>query len=38
VPVIDRTFPFQHARQAFERLRDRLHVGKIVIKVGSELA
>jgi alcohol dehydrogenase len=38
VPVIDRTFPFEHATQAFERLRDRLHVGKIVIKVGGELA
>lgn len=34
-PVIDRTFAFDDARDAFAHLRDAKHVGKIVIKVAG---
>jgi len=33
-PVIDKVFPFEEARQAFEYLQSQTHVGKIVIKVA----
>jgi NADPH:quinone reductase-like Zn-dependent oxidoreductase len=31
-PIIDRTFPFDQARQAIEYLESGAHFGKIVIK------
>ena len=34
-PVIDRTFDFDHARDAFGHLIDGKHVGKIVIKIAG---
>jgi len=34
-PVIDRIFPFQEARQAYEHLISQKHLGKIVIQVGN---
>ncbi|MFZ2998654.1 zinc-dependent alcohol dehydrogenase family protein [Sphingobium sp.] len=33
-PVIDRTFPFDEARAAYEYLHSGAHVGKVLIKVG----
>jgi NADPH:quinone reductase-like Zn-dependent oxidoreductase len=33
-PVIDRTFPFEEAREAYEYLHSGAHVGKVLIKVG----
>ncbi|MEC3947453.1 zinc-dependent alcohol dehydrogenase family protein [Sphingobium sp. HWE2-09] len=33
-PVIDRTFPFEEARAAYEYLHSGAHVGKVLIKVG----
>lgn len=32
-PVIDRVFPFEEARQAYEHLRTGAHFGKVVIRV-----
>ena len=32
-PVIDRVFPFEHAREAFEYMREGRHFGKIVIRI-----
>jgi NADPH:quinone reductase-like Zn-dependent oxidoreductase len=32
-PVIDRTFAFDEARQAYEYLHSRKHVGKVIIRV-----
>jgi NADPH:quinone reductase-like Zn-dependent oxidoreductase len=32
-PVIDRTFPFEQAREALRYLQDGAHFGKVVIKV-----
>jgi NADPH:quinone reductase-like Zn-dependent oxidoreductase len=32
-PVIDRVFPFEEARRAYEHLRSARHVGKIVVRV-----
>lgn len=32
-PVVDKVFPFSEARQALNRLKERAHIGKIVITV-----
>ena len=32
-PVIDRAFPFEEARQAYEYLQSGAHFGKVVIRV-----
>jgi NADPH:quinone reductase-like Zn-dependent oxidoreductase len=32
-PLVDRVFPFQEARAAYEYLRDARHVGKVVISI-----
>jgi len=32
-PVVDRVFPFEQARQAYEHLRSGAHFGKLVIAV-----
>ena len=32
-PVVDRTFPFEQAREAYEHLRSGAHFGKIVVRV-----
>lgn len=32
-PVVDRTFPFERARDAYEHLRSGAHLGKIVIRL-----
>jgi NADPH:quinone reductase-like Zn-dependent oxidoreductase len=34
-PVIDRTFDFAQAREAFAHMESKMHVGKIVIRVGG---
>jgi NADPH:quinone reductase-like Zn-dependent oxidoreductase len=34
-PVIDRVFPFEETRQAYEHLMSQKHLGKIVIRVGE---
>ncbi|KAE9407381.1 NAD(P)-binding protein [Gymnopus androsaceus JB14] len=33
-PVIDKVFPFEEARKAYEYLQSQAHVGKVVIKVA----
>jgi NADPH:quinone reductase-like Zn-dependent oxidoreductase len=33
-PVIDRTFPSRQAKEAYRRLEDRGHFGKVVIAHG----
>jgi NADPH:quinone reductase-like Zn-dependent oxidoreductase len=33
-PVVDRVFPFEEARQAYEHLRSGRHFGKVVIQIG----
>ncbi|KAH9931605.1 NAD-P-binding protein [Epithele typhae] len=33
-PVVDKVFDFEHAAEAYEHLRGRKHVGKVVIKVA----
>ncbi len=33
-PVVDRVFPFEKAREAYEHLRSGAHFGKIVVAVG----
>jgi len=35
-PVIDKVFPFEQAREAYEYLNRRGHVGKVVIQVSKE--
>ena len=35
-PVIDRTFAFDQAPEAFRWLEGRQHVGKVVIRIGSQ--
>lgn len=34
-PVVDKVFPFEQAKQAYEYLASQKHVGKIVIKVSN---
>lgn len=34
-PLVDRTFPFEEAREAFRHFLDRSHLGKVVIGVGN---
>jgi NADPH:quinone reductase-like Zn-dependent oxidoreductase len=33
-PVVDRSFTFEQARDAFEYLKSQQHMGKVVIKVS----
>jgi NADPH2:quinone reductase len=37
-PLIDRTYPLEHAADAHRRMERREHVGKIVLVVDAELA
>jgi NADPH:quinone reductase-like Zn-dependent oxidoreductase len=37
-PHVDQVFPFDRAREAYERLASREHVGKVVIQVQLQLA
>ena len=32
-PLLDRTFAFEDSAAAFEHLRSRKHVGKVIIKI-----
>ncbi|MGM8851755.1 zinc-dependent alcohol dehydrogenase family protein [Salinicola halophyticus] len=34
-PIIDRVFPFEEAKGAFEHLQQARHIGKVVIRVGD---
>jgi NADPH:quinone reductase-like Zn-dependent oxidoreductase len=34
-PVIDKVFPFESAREAYEYMANASHFGKIVIRVGE---
>jgi NADPH:quinone reductase-like Zn-dependent oxidoreductase len=34
-PVVDRVFPFDEARRAYEHLRSGRHFGKVVIRIGE---
>lgn len=34
-PAIDRVFPFEDARAAYERLRSGAHFGKVVVSIGA---
>ena len=35
-PVVDRTFPFDEAREAFEHLAAGRHLGKVCLRIGGE--
>lgn len=35
-PVIDRTFQFEEAKAAVQYLMNESHLGKVLIKVGSD--
>ncbi|EMD34895.1 hypothetical protein CERSUDRAFT_54054 [Gelatoporia subvermispora B] len=35
-PVVDKVFPFEEARRAYEYLESQKHVGKVVIKVSKD--
>jgi NADPH:quinone reductase-like Zn-dependent oxidoreductase len=34
-PVIDQTFPFEAALEAYRHLRSQSHVGKVAIEIGG---
>jgi len=34
-PVIDKVFPFEQAKEAYEHLESQKHIGKVVIKVAN---
>lgn len=35
-PVVDKVFPFEETRAAYEYLDSQKHVGKVVIKVAKD--